>query len=182
MTALSICLLLQLARQRSDIKELLKQIRKDRDRMVPAVHALVELVSEIANAAARSGENEYLLAKRLDLILSSSRGEGKIIKQHFFALADLHEAGVLTYLEQIAPELSRSEIGLCGMIILGLEPPCISRVFGYDHVQTFYNKRTEIRKKLYLEKDASLEGYLNGLVDQLKLRNDLYFRHLENKY
>ena len=73
----------QLFRQKSDIKELLQQIRRDRDRMVPAVHALVELVSEIANAAARSGENEYLLAKRLDLILSSSRGEGKIIKGHF---------------------------------------------------------------------------------------------------
>lgn len=172
----------QLFRQKSDIKELLQQIRRDRDRMVPAVHALVELVSEIANAAARSGENEYLLAKRLDLILSSSRGEGKIIKGHFLALADLHEAGMLTYLEQIAPELSRSEIGLCGMIMLGLEPPCISRVFGYDHVQTFYNKRTEIRKKLHLERDVPLEGYLNSLVEQLKLRNDLYFRHLENKY
>ena len=150
--------------------------------MVPAVHVLIEFLSDIANAAALSGENEYLLAKRLDRILSSPRGEGRTIKDQFFCLADLHEAGLLTYLEQIAPDLTRGEIGMCGMIMLGLEPVCISRVLGYDHEQTFYNKRTDIRRKLHLERDESLEGYLSGVVAQLKLRNELHFRHLQQKY
>lgn len=150
--------------------------------MVPAVHCLVELLSDIANASAQSGESEYLLAKRLDRILSSSRGEGRTIKEQFLCLADLHEAGLLTYLEQISPELTRSEIGMCGMIMLGLEPPCISRVLGYDHEQTFYNKRTDIRKKLHLERDESLEGYLSDVVAQLRLRNELHFRHLQKRY
>lgn len=182
MVGLIAFLLLRLHYQRSEIQELLTLIGRDRDRMVPAVHSLVDLLSEIANAAAQSGDSEYLLAKRLDRILTSPRGEGRSIKENFLRLADLHEAGLLTHLEQTVPDLTHSEIGLCGMIMLGLEPPCISRVLGYDHEQTFYNKRTEIRKKLHLGRDESLEGYLSGVVAQLKLRHELCFRHIQQRY
>lgn len=182
MAVLSAFLGWRLLRQKNEINELLELISFDRERMVPAIHSLVELLSEIANAAARSGDNEYLLAKRLDLILSSTRGEGRTIKDHFLNVADLYESGLLTHLAQLYPELNRGEIGLCGMIMLDLEPACISRILGYEHVQTFYNKRTVIRKKLHLDQDESLEGFLSGQVSQLKLKNDLYFRHLKQKY
>ncbi|MBR5101392.1 MAG: hypothetical protein IKX34_08870 [Bacteroidales bacterium] len=182
MTALSVFLTLRLYRQKSDIQELLERITHDRDRMIPAIHNLVELLTEIANASALSGNSEYLLAKRLDLILSSPRGEGRAIKDQFMTVADLHESGMLTHLEQQYPELTRSEIGLCGMITLGLEPPCISRILGYDHVQTFYNKRTDLRKKLHLEREDSLEGFLAQTAAQLRMKNELYFRHLKRKY
>ena len=175
-------LIWRLHQQKNEIKELLELITSDRDRMIPALQNLVELLTEIANAAAQSGDSEYLLAKRLDYILSSPRGEGRTIKDHFLTIANLHESGLLTVLEQLYPELTRSEIGLCGMITLGLEPPCISRILGYDHVQTFYNKRTEIRKKLHLEREESLEGFLARKAAQLKTQNDLYFRHLKLKY
>lgn len=179
MVALTAFLIWRLHRQKTEIQELLNQITIDRDRFVPAVRSLVELLSDIANASAQSGDSAYLLAKRLDRILSSSKGEGRNIKNQFLVLADLYEYGMLSYLRQIAPNLTPGEIGMCGMIMLGLEPLCISRVLGYDHEQTFYNKRTDIRKKLHLDREDSLEGYLSGLIAQLKLRNDLRVKHLK---
>ena len=182
MAAASASLVWRLLKQKHEIKDLLERISFDRNRMLPAIHSLVELLSEIANAAAQSGDSEYLLAKRLDRILSSPHGEGRTIKDHFLNVADLYESGLLTHLEQVYPELNRGEIGLCAMIMLDLEPACISRILGYEHVQTFYNKRTDIRKKLHLDREESLEGFLAGQVSQLKLKNDLYFRHLKRKY
>ena len=182
MVLLAACLTWRIHRQKSDIKELLTLISHDRDRMVPAVRSLVELLADIANAAAQSGDSGYLLAKRLDHILASPRGEGRTIKEQFLILADLYEAGLITYLEQTEPALTRNETALCGMIMLGLEPPCICRVFGYEHVQTLYNKRGDIRKKLHIETEALLEEYLSGLIDQLKLRGELQFRHLKQQY
>ena len=175
-------LLWRLLRQKNDIQELLELITIDRNHMVPAIKNLVELLTEIANASGQSGDNEYLLAKRLDYILTSSSGDGRTIKNHFLTIANLYASGLLTWLEQLYPDLTRSEIGLCGMIALGFEPICISRILRYDHVQTFYNKRREIRKKLHLEHDEPLETFLAQTVLQLRSKNDLYFRHLKMKY
>ena len=133
---------------------------------------LVDLLAEIANASAQSGSSDYLLAKRLDRILSSSRGEGRSIKEAFFMLSDLYDSGLLTWLGKKYPALTRNEIGLCGMLTLDMEPACISKILGYDHEQTFYNKRTEIRKKLQLRHDESLERYLSRLIDRLQEEHD----------
>jgi len=68
------------------------------------------------------------------------------------------------------------------MIILGLEPVCISKVLGFDHVQTFYNKRTDIRRKLHLEREESLEGYLSDLIALLRRRDGMFLQHLQQRY
>ncbi len=120
------------------------------------------------NAAALSGDSVYLLSKRLDRILSSTRGEGRTVRDEFLVLADIYHAGLLTWLQETYPELTRSEVGLCGLILLGLEPACIDRIFGYDHGQTFYNKRADIRRKLHLERSVPLERYLSEAADRLR--------------
>ena len=153
----------------------------ERKRVEPAVRSLTELLADIANAAAQSGESEYLLAKRLDRILSSSRGEGRGIREDFMLLADLYTCGLLSDLSEQFPSLTRSEIGLCGMIVLGMDPVCIDKVFGYDHGQTVYNKRTDIRKKLHIERSASLEGYLNERAAAIRSRHDALFDELRRR-
>lgn len=142
----------------------------------------MDLLVDIANAAAQSGTNDYLLAKRLDRILTSSRGEGRTIKDDFTTIADLSTSGLLTRLQEICPALSPSEIALCGMLTIGLEPACISKILRYDHEQTFYNKRKNIRKKLQLDHTESLEGYLNDLVGQLRQAHDATFAQLNRRY
>lgn len=150
--------------------------------MVPAIRTLVDLLTDIANASAQSGTSEYLLAKRLDRVLTSPRGEGRTIKDAYIQLADLYESGLLTYLERTYPDLTPAEIGLCGLIMLDIEPACISKVFGYDHVQTFYNKRGDIRKKLRLEHDVPLEKYLKEQINQLHLANERRIQDLIVRY
>ena len=66
--------------------------------------------------------------------------------------------------------------------MLDIEPACISKVFGYDHVQTFYNKRGDIRKKLRLEHDVPLEKYLKEQINQLHLANERRIQDLIVRY
>lgn len=150
--------------------------------MVPAIRNLVELLTDVANASAQSGGSEYLLAKRLDRILTAPRGEGHAIRNAYIQLADLYEAGLLTYLKRTHPVLTPAEIGLCGLIMLGIEPACISKVYGYDHVQTFYNKRKDIRKKLELEHDIPLEKYLEEQIERLRIEDERRIRDLIVRY
>lgn len=91
-----------------------------------------------------------------------------MLKEAFRILADAYDAGLLTRLALDHPDLTKAEIGLCGMLTLGLEPPCIGKVMGYEHVQTFYNKRKNIRKKLHLPHDQMLESFLIDKVRQLR--------------
>ena len=153
-------------------------IQKERVRVEPAIHNLVDLVSDIANASAESGESQYLLTKRLHAILVSPRGEGRSIKEDFLAMADLYDGGLMSSLSSECPALTRNEIVLCSMISIGLNPLCISKVLGYDHEHTFYNKRADIRKKLNLQHAVPLEQYLDERAHKLRSDHAAYFQAL----
>lgn len=157
----------------------MKYAAAERDRIEPAVRILVELLSDVVNAAALSGESVHMLAKRLNRILTSSRGEGRTIKDQFMIVSDLYASGLLTWLQMHYPSLTRNELGLCALIILDLDPASIDRIFGYDHGQTFYNKRGEIRKKLQLDRSTSLEGFLKEVSDQLRQERSDFFRQYD---
>lgn len=173
-----VALFVLLSRQKKDFQDLLSFIKTDRARVDPAIRTLVELLSDIANASAQSGESQYLLAKRLNTILLSPRGEGRIIKESFLVLANLYDSGLLSELVRECPELSHNEIVLCGMITVGLDPVCISKILGYDHEHTFYNKRADIRKKLRLSHTVPLEGYLSERAQSLRKEHETYLRAL----
>ena len=173
-----VSLFVLLARQKKDYQDLLSFIKTDRARIDPAVRTLVELLSDIANASAQSGESQYLLAKRLHIILTSPRGEGRIIKESFLVLANLYDSGLLSDLIREYPELTRSELVLCGMITVGLDPVCISKIMGYDHEHTFYNKRADVRKKLRLPHTVPLERYLADRAQSLRKEHEVYLREL----
>ena len=172
----------RLRRQRADLRTLLTLVKAERERIEPAVRDLIELLSDIANAAARGGESLHMLSKRLDRILSTSRGEGRTIKEEFLILSDLYDAGLLTWLRHRYPQLTRNEIGLCGMITLGLDPICIDKVFGYDHEQTFYNRRADIRRKLGLERSVPLERFLNEQAARLRGEHEDSLREIARRY
>lgn len=172
----------RLHRQKKDLQDLLNFIVTEKKRVGPATRNLMDLLSDIANASAESGENHYLLAKRLHHILLSPRGEGRSIKGDYLYLADLYNEGLLTWLRKEYPDLTSNEVVLCAMLTLGLEPPCISKVLGYDHEHTFYNKRAEIRKKLRLDHNDPLEGFLAGQAERLEQQHKAFIRQLTERY
>ena len=81
-------------------------------------------------------------------------------------------------IETIKADLSKID----NVIMLDIEPACISKVFGYDHVQTFYNKRKDIRKKLLLEHDIPLEKYLEELIEKLRIEDERRIHDLIVRY
>ncbi len=161
------------------MRRLLDTVFTDRARINPAMRALTELLADIANASAISGESDYLLAKRLSRIMSSPRGEGRSVREAFLTIADAYESGLMSWLKQRYPELSRSEIGICGLMTAGLDPGCISKILGYEHEQTFYNKRTEIRRKLGLDRNVALEKWLLDKITELRDQHDSILNTLD---
>ena len=159
-------------RLKSGLDKLLEIVKTDRARINPAMRDLTEMLVDVANASAISGDSEYMLAKRLNRILSSPRGEGRTVRNAFMTISDGYESGLMSWLRQSFPELSRSEIALCGLMTVGLDPGCICKVLGYEHEQTFYNKRTEIRRKLSLDRSESLEGFLQNKILELRRLHD----------
>ncbi len=64
------------------------------------------------------------------------------------------------------------------MLTVGLDPVCISKILGYDHEHTFYNKRADVRKKLGLAHNIPLERYLSERVQALRKEHDRYLSEL----
>ena len=179
---LALLLILMMLRQRADIRLLLRELDDRRSRFDPAARNLIELLADVANASALSGENMHMMAKRLDRILLSDRGEGRTVKEDFQTLADLSQAGLTRRLTGLYPDLTPGETALCAMLLAGLEPACISKICHYEHVQTFYNRRKDLRKKLRLEHGESLEGFLEGLAGELRREDDSLFLKMRRRY
>lgn len=133
---------------------------------------LLEFLVEILNAAAISGGSDYLLAKRLDIILTSDRGEGRSIRELMLRLVDMYCSGLITDLAAGNLGLSRSEIAICAMSVIGMEPATICKICKYENEQSFYNRRADIRRKIGLERQASLEGYLLDRAESLKRQRE----------
>ena len=169
-------------RLRADVRELISRILADRNRIEPAVHTLADLLTDVANATARSGDSLHMLSKRLDRILATSRGEGYSVKESYLSLSDICDAGLAADLQRRFPALSRTEAGLCCMIVRGFDPSCISKVFGYDHEQTFYNKRTEIRRKLGIDRSVPLERFLNDEAARLRKEQRRYLEQWVDRH
>jgi len=176
-----VLLAVRVYRLKIEQKELLDFLSAELMRIDPATRRLVELVTEIANASAQSGDSEYLLAKRLHRILTASRGEGRALKDDFLILTNLYDWGLLSYLDKTY-HLTFGDLALCGMLTVGLEPACISKILGYDHERTFYNKRSDIRKKIRLEHTVPLEGYLKDQAERLRTEREAFLRRKNIKH
>ena len=178
----ALLLIFIMLRQRSDIRLLLKALDDRRSHSDPAARSLIELLADVANASALGGSNIHMLAKRLDRILLSDRGEGRTIKDDFRTMADLGQAGLTRCLEERYPDLTPAEKALCAMLMAGLEPASISKICRYEHEQTFYNRRKDLRKKLGLEHGESLERFLEGLSEELRREDDAFFLKMRRRY
>ena len=121
------------------------------------------------------------LAKRLNRILYAPRGEGRTIREYFLVLANFYDWGLLSYLEKTY-QLTRGDLVLCGMITVGLEPACISKILHYDHERTFYNKRSDIRQKLHLDHTIPLENFLSEQAEMLQKDREAYLRRIKDRY
>ena len=160
-------ILWQRARRKQERQERIAEYVSRQERLNEAARDLLDFLVDIVNAAALSGDSEYMMVKRINLVLNSRRGEGKSFRDAFTRLADFCCGGFISFLEREHPELSRSERSICAMLMIGMEPGAISRICGFEHEQTFYNKRKDIRKKFGLEHVMPLESFLREMIDRM---------------
>lgn len=162
-----------MSRKVRERQRLLTDYLSEQEHLNKASAELLELLVDIVNATTRGGESEYMLAKRLNHVLSSDRGEGKSLRDAFTRLCDFCCAGFITSLRAKYPELSYNERSICGMMVIGLEPGAICRICGYENEQTFYNKRKEIRRKFDLDRAVQLESFLREWIARLRRERSL---------
>ena len=103
------------------------------------------------------------------IMLSKNKNEELI--DEILEVANVLNNGLITYLTQNYPELSKFELSYCGLVALGFTPESIRILYNHTHIHSLYTIRGRIKSKLNFknigEDNHSLEDYI------LNLRNTL---------
>ena len=107
------------------------------------------------------------------IMLSKNKNEEFI--DEILEVANVLNNGVITYLTQNYPELSKFELSYCGLVALGFTPESIRILYNHTHIHSLYTIRGRIKSKLNFknigEDNHSLEDYILNLCNTLKDQN-----------
>ena len=88
------------------------------------------------------------------------------------ALTDLLSNGIMTYLKNEYPDLTKYELSYCALICLGFSQESIRLLMNHSNINSVYTLRTKIRRKIAIPAgESTLESHLAQLVIQLKPEN-----------
>ena len=88
------------------------------------------------------------------------------------ALTDLLSNGIMTYLKNEYPDLTKYELSYCALICLGFTQESIRLLMNHSNINSVYTLRTKIRRKIAIPAgESTLESHLAQLVIQLKPEN-----------
>ena len=103
------------------------------------------------------------------IMLSKNKNEEFI--DEILEVANVLNNGVITYLTQNYPELSKFELSYCGLVALGFTPESIRILYNHTHIHSLYTIRGRIKSKLNFknigEDNHSLEDYILNLCNTL---------------
>ena len=107
------------------------------------------------------------------IMLSKNKNEEFI--DEILEVANVLNNGVITYLTQNYPELSKFELSYCGLVALGFTPESIRILYNHTHIHSLYTIRGRIKSKLNFknigEDNHSLEDYILNLCNTLNSQN-----------
>ncbi len=86
----------------------------------------------------------------------------------FYDLLELVNAkynGILDYIRREHPALDDDDLCLFGLICYGLSPAEICMLYNYTNIDTIYNKRSVLRRKLGLDSSVKIERYISSLAE-----------------
>ena len=103
------------------------------------------------------------------IMLSKNKNEEFI--DEILEVANVLNNGLITYLTQNSPELSKFELSYCGLVALGFTPESIRILYNHTHIHSLYTIRGRIKSKLNFknigEDNHSLEDYILNLCNTL---------------
>lgn len=83
------------------------------------------------------------------------------------AMADIYCNGIISYLINRYPDLTRYELTYCSFICLGFTPESIRILLNHTNVYSIYTLRTKIRSKMNLSSDiGTLEKYIIDIMEK----------------
>ena len=83
------------------------------------------------------------------------------------AMADIYCNGIISYLIDRYPDLTRYELTYCSFICLGFTPESIRILLNHTNVYSIYTLRTKIRSKMNLSSDiGTLEKYIIDIMEK----------------
>ena len=136
-----------------------------------AVEVVIGITRDILDNLAISGDNSQLLARKLERAIFSTDADDRGLLASVEKLADFYYCGIAVYLKENCPSLSDDEVRMCCFICMNLPNHSLQYLFGYGNSASLYTQRSKIRHKLGIDDpDITLERYLEGIVEQLRLQ------------
>ncbi len=87
----------------------------------------------------------------------------------FIATANLAHDGIIDYIQNACPDLTRYELCYCALIYMDFSPQSIRVLFNHTNIYSLYTLRNKIRKKLGIAKSTNnLEKYILDLKESMK--------------
>lgn len=139
-------------------------------------HRLTDL-RKLSEFAYLYGENtpKKFYAKFQEHITVTNKNNSQFLDE-ILETANMLNCGLITYLEQTHPQLTKFDLSYCGLVSLGFTPESIRVLYNHTHIQSLYTIRFRIKSKIGFNYPSnnkiSLEEYIIDLANKLK-DNDL---------
>jgi len=172
LSAIIIFLSVKLSRERKRFARYLEYVRKRDSHLNEAIDLTVGIIKELSELAVTSSLQADPFIYRLThrLLLDPSNPESVV--HNFDTLADCRYYGVLSDLRDDNEKLSDEDILFCSLICFDFSPAVISMLYGHTHTQSYYNRRSRVRKRLGINHEGDhIRTYLKqriALLSQTK--------------
>ena len=128
------------------------------------IESLKQLL-EWASIYEKNTDNFY---KRFKDHIKVAAGKNKELTDDVITIANMSCNGVIDYLYDMHPTLSRHELCYCGFICLGFSPESIRILYNHTNPYSIYTMRSKIRNKIGIKNNAmDLESYILSEMERL---------------
>lgn len=165
---MSFTLLRAFRRDKKTFDRYLERLEYERTTVDAAIVAITTLFREMMDDVCLSGDNPQLLMTRVNKFLFPDDVSESFVNL-LIPVADIHCNGIITYLTDNCPALTKDDLTLCALICLGLPSHSLQKIFNQSNPASLYNMRSRIRHRIGIpEGESTLEKYLQALTLKLE--------------
>ena len=127
-------------------------------------------LSELAYVYGKTSPKRFYHKFQEHIIITKNKNDEFI--NEIIEVSDILNNGVMEYLMQNFPDLSKFELSYCGLVSLGFTPDSIRILYNHTHIHSLYTIRARIKSKVNINSlrndNHSLEEYIHNLCNLLK--------------
>lgn len=130
----------------------------------------LKTLSEFAYLHGENAPKRFYKKFQEHILISKNRNDE--FTAEILEVANILNNGLITYLEQNFPDITKHELSYCGLVALGFTPDSIRVLYNHTHLQSLYTIRFRIKSKLgldhYSHSSCNLEDFVLDLCNRLK--------------